>query len=99
MLVKKYSARAHSADFPLADHNSWPIPVGRFQSVQNIKHFNRESRPIITESVVESADSTTGSADSTSDSSPNLARICVWVGPLKSGHFLRNKDNYLTILF
>ena len=41
--------------------------------------FNRESQPIITELVVESADSKIELADSSADSSPDLARIGVWV--------------------
>ena len=41
--------------------------------------FDRESRPTITELVAESADSSTESADFTTDSARNLARIGVWV--------------------
>ena len=41
--------------------------------------FNRESRPIITEGVVESGDSAVELADSITDSSPKLARISVRV--------------------
>ena len=41
--------------------------------------FDRGSWPTITESVVQSADSVVQLADSTADSSSDLARIGVWV--------------------
>ena len=41
--------------------------------------FNMESRPTITESVVESADSGIESADSTADSAANPLKIGLWV--------------------
>ena len=63
-------ARTHLTDLPLADSNSRLIPVGRFQWPQNM--FDRESRRTITESVVESADSTT-------DSAKNPLKIGLWV--------------------
>ena len=53
---------------------SWPTPiVGRFLSTNSraikiLNMFDRESRPTITESAVQSADCTTESADCTADS-------------------------------
>ena len=41
--------------------------------------FDRDSRPTITELVVELADSVEESGDSTTGSGPYLARIGVWV--------------------
>ena len=45
--------------------------------------FDRGSRPTITESVAESADSVEESAHFTTDSGSNLARIGVWVRALR----------------
>ena len=45
--------------------------------------FDKGSRSNITEWMAESADSKTESANSTPDSSPNLARIGVWVRAFK----------------
>ena len=46
--------------------------------------FNKESRPTITELVVESADSIAESADSTADSAANPLKIGLWVLALKA---------------
>ena len=57
--------------------------VGRFPSDDSrgfriLNMFDMDSRPTITESVVESADSVVESADSSVDSGLYLARISVW---------------------
>ena len=63
----------------------WPTrKVGRRKSPDSsgfriLNMFNRESLPIITESVFESAVSVVELADSTADSSCDLARIGVWL--------------------
>ena len=44
--------------------------------------FDMDNRPIIVKSVVESADSGIGSANSTADSALNPLRIGLWVGAL-----------------
>ena len=50
--------------------------------------FNRESRPTITELVVESADSVVESADSIADSSSDVGRVGMWVWALS----IRSRD-------
>ena len=54
--------------FPTADSRGFRI----------LNMFDMDSRPTITESVVESANSVVQSADSSVDSGPYLARISVW---------------------
>ena len=55
--------------------------------------FHRESRLIITESVVESTDSVIELANSTAASSPDLARIGAWVWVF-SGTYLLTRSEY-----
>ena len=70
---------------PLGWFALWPTAiVGRIPSADSSgfrisNMFDRDSRPTITESVVDSADSVVESADSSPDSVPYLARISMWV--------------------
>ena len=61
--------------------------VSRFPSADSsgsriLNMFNRESQPIITESVVESADSVVESADSTANFTADPVKIGLWVRAL-----------------
>ena len=61
--------------------------------LRKLNMFNRGSQPITTESTVESTNSVVKPADSTADSSPDLARIGVrvWALNVKQGVCLRAK--------
>ena len=79
----RFKAPTHLADLPLAQIVG-QFPPANSSRLRILNMFDRESRPTITESMVESADSAIESASFTTDSAADPVKIDLWILAFRS---------------